>query len=383
MPTQNLTENRVEKATPPAKGQVEVQDSKTPGLALRISQKGTKTYNLNYRLGGKRHRYRIGRHPGTTVEEARHLAREALNAVEHGRHPSDGDKANEPPTFRYLAEKWMEREGQTRKDANDRRRMLAWDALPLLEDKPLNEISRADLAKVVDRIADRGSPVAANRALAHLKRMMAFAVERGLLEVNPAQPLKRVAKEAPRERVLEPSEIQAVWQACGQLGTFGALVKVALLTAQRRGEVGAMRWDELSADGTTWTIPSTKAKNGRSHEVPLPCKAQELVQAQPKRGEFVFTNQQGNQLGNWGRNKARLDKLTGEAVAPWTLHDCRRSAATYLAWLGVSIEVIERLLNHSGGQFGGVAGIYNRYRYSEEIGAALDQWADYLGELVG
>lgn len=153
---------------------------------------------------------------------------------------------------------------------------------------------------------------------------------------------------------------------------------VLLLTAQRRGEVADIRWSEIDFDAATWTIPTSRAKNGATHLVPLSEDALQAIKSVPRlhNCDFVFTTTGRSPISGSGRLKARLDvSVKGEG---WRLHDLRRTAATHMAVLGVQPHVIEAVLNHKTGIISGVAAIYNRYAYSVEKRAALELWAQHL-----
>jgi integrase len=155
-------------------------------------------------------------------------------------------------------------------------------------------------------------------------------------------------------------------------------VKVAILTGQRPGEVAGMRREELHGD--TWILPGERVKNKKSHSVPLPRQALAILEAAPRiSDEFVFSN--GIQpLRGFHHAKAALDKAAG--VTGWTLHDLRRTCASGLAKLEISIAVIEQILNHRGATLAGVTGVYIRHQFEREKREALQRWADHVDRLV-
>jgi integrase len=191
-----------------------------------------------------------------------------------------------------------------------------------------------------------------------------------------------------RDHVITDLELKAIWQAC-QNDDYGCIVRLLILTAQRREEVAAMTVGELDlADpkAARWSIPKERTKNGFPHDVPLSAAALEILSAAPKREgrELLFGSGEGGFQG-WSKAKAALDKRiskTGAKVRPWRLHDIRRTVATRMADLGTLPHVIEAILNHISGHKGGVAGIYNRATYAKEKRQALDTWAAYVAKLT-
>jgi integrase len=191
--------------------------------------------------------------------------------------------------------------------------------------------------------------------------------------------------------VLSDLEIKWLWRAAGDLGEpFGPALRLLLLTGQRRGEVGGIRWDELSDDRSTWTLPSSRTKNGRSHVVPLSPAAQDLIASVRIIGQrYVFTTDGQSHAAGWSRIKVQLDARMAELaraenadVPAWVTHDIRRTVATGLQRLAVRLEVTEAVLNHVSGSRGGIVSVYQRHQYADEKRAALDLWAAHVEKIV-
>jgi integrase len=190
------------------------------------------------------------------------------------------------------------------------------------------------------------------------------------------------------------NEIRRLWQAAGETGTFGALLKMLLLTAQRREKVTTMRWDDV-IDGV-WTIRAEEREKGAPGELKLPQLALEVIAAQPRitGNPYIFagslrgrrpkkgTPKQDLPTGpaafnSFGQRKAELD---GKLDLPhWTLHDLRRTARSLLAEAGVADNVAERVLGHA---LPGVHGTYNRYDYAEEKADALQRLAAKIETII-
>jgi integrase len=233
-----------------------------------------------------------------------------------------------------------------------------------------------------DALVRKGSPHMAARVVSYGSAVYGWAVRRKKLAANPFVGLP-VAKATERERVLEDPEIAAVWRGTGAPGAFNAITRMLLLTGQRRNEIAGMTRNEISPDGTTWTIPKTRTKNGVTRVVPLSTQAQVIIAAQPRSDttSLIFPGARGDNVCNgWGKAKPALDRASG--VTGWVLHDLRRTVATNLQRLGVRLEVTEAVLNHVGGSRAGIVGVYQRHTWTDEKQAALQAWADRLDAII-
>jgi integrase len=207
--------------------------------------------------------------------------------------------------------------------------------------------------------------------------------------------MKPPAKEQARDRALSDAEIRWLWEACEAVGwPFGPLVKLLVLTAQRRDEVAGMERPEIDLAKQNWTMPREKAKNNRAHEVQLSDAVIAVLKAVPRVGDgLVFTMTGTTPVSGFSRVKARIDAAMlaakrdelGEKCEPvpaWTLHDLRRTAATGMARLNFPPHVVDKVLNHVSGTIRGVAAVYNRFEYIDERRAALEAWGRYVTNLV-
>ena len=259
------------------------------------------------------------------------------------------------------------------------------------------EIRRSHIAEMLDRIEDEMGPVMADRCRAYLRKAMSWYAERddqfnltaAFVRVKPrADP-----KERARKRVLSDEEIRAIWPALGQSGTFGAFVKMLLLSAQRRDEVARMTYKEIGEDGI-WTIPADRYKTKRPNHVPLSKAALGVIEAQPKIDgcDYIFASRAGTPFSAFGKSKAKLDKAVlaaiktqvkkGAKVQPlpnWTLHDLRRTAKTLMVRAGVRPDISERVLGHV---IAGVEGTYDRHSYADEKRDALEKLATMIERIL-
>jgi integrase len=425
MPTTKLTQAAVDKLKAPDVGRVEYWDSQLPGFGLRISNSGRKTWVALYRVSGQLVRETIGTSALIpNIADARERARQSMQKAQAGHNPVAEKRergraaavaAEKPPQdFRAIADRYLERYAKKNTKPStwmELRRQLEVDVLPKWGDRPIVSISRQDVAELLDRIADRGSPVQANRTLARLKTLFRWVVDEELISSDPTSRVRKIVKETARDRALTDHEIRLFWAGCDKLGwPFGPMFKLLLLTAQRRDEVGSMEWSEVALDKGLWTIPRQKAKNDRAHEVQLSKLAAEIINESPKisrlkaNGEgsepspYVFTTNGERPVSGFSKAKVRLDghllqllraesKQAGTDPATakiegWILHDLRRTAATGMARLNIVPHVVDRILNHVSGTIRGVAAVYNRHAYLEERGAALESWGRHVESLV-
>ena len=391
---QLLTDVAIRKLASPASGQLEVWDSRLPGFGIRVSSKGTRSFVLLYRYNGRSRRLTLGRYPILSLADARAKAKQALADVAKQTDPGDAKKAARSGRsiegygliFELFASEFIEKYAAPQnKDWRESQRIFARDFIPHWRDRDIREISKADVTKIIDGIVARGSPGAANHALAAIRRLFNWAVERGVIDLSPVQGLKPPAKSIPRDRVLGDNELMRVWQAAEADGyPFGPLVLLLILTGQRRGEVAGMRWCDLDFEARSWILPGELNKSGRTHELPLTDMTIDMIRSLPRLSEiFVFpahSAKSDKPVSGIGKAKARIEHRSG--VENWRLHDLRRTVATGMARLKVPPHVVEKVLNHKTGTFSGVAGVYNRFGYLDEMREALDAWHVYLSKLI-
>jgi integrase len=239
-----------------------------------------------------------------------------------------------------------------------------------LHDRPAAQITRREIAARLLELP----PVAGNRARATLRALCVWAIRRGLVERNPVDGTGKSAERS-RERELSMEELRAIWTAAGD-GDHGAIVKLLMLTGQRRGEVAGMLWSELDLDGALWSLPGSRTKNARPHVVPLSVQAVELLRGVERRPGRDHVFGEGEGYSGWSRSKARLDGRCG--VADWRLHDLRHAWSTHVHELGVAPHVVEAAINHLSGFKAGVAGLYYKAQYMPERTRAMQLWADHL-----
>lgn len=355
-----------------------------PGLILRVSKSGTKTFCLLKRIDQKMQRVTIGRFGVLTLSEARERVRLILYEIETGRFQKRTDvEVQNIPTLKDVIPNYIEKHAKTHnRDWKRKEALLA--KFSDLHSKRIDQIKRADVVRECDKIY-KTAPVSANRALSHLKHLMNWCVDRGMIDASPIVGLKPPTKETPRERALTDDELRTLWIASdGEGYPFGDCMKVLILSGQRRAEVAEMRWSELDLEKRLWTLPSKRAKNGRQHTVPITDAMLTILGKMPRflGSDFVFTTTGKAPVSGFGRLKKRLDKSMPAGTEPWINHDLRRTMSTNMAMLGVPQPVTEALLNHKTGVVSGVAAIYNVYSYADEKREALSNWNEHIKEIT-
>jgi len=369
-------------------------DSDISGFGIRLYPSGKKSFVYYYRKDGTQRLYTIGQYGSITLDQARDLARKRAGEVADGKDPLTAKRARKKKhewtvekAYRDFLEKYAKRFNKHWKET---KRIFEKDVLPDLGKIPIDEVKRQDLVQLLDEIMERDAGIMANRTLAALKRFFGWCVERGLIENSPAVNIKRPARAKSRDRVLSDHEIVEVWRAAEQMSyPFSHLIKFLLLTGQRRGEVASMRWEDFDVKEKLWIIPQELTKSNRRQEVPLSDAALEILDYVLNLGDYVFTSLGIRPFENFSRDKKELDTLINQArakrapkIAPWTIHDLRRTVASGMARLKVAPHVIESVLNHRAGIISGVAAVYNRHDYLDEKREALDVWAAHILELL-
>jgi integrase len=432
-----LTDKRIVAVKPPKAGRSELWDKLEPGLALRVTENDARTWTLKIWVGAPEarkqrrinlgHPRRIDGEPVLTLAQAREKARQVKKLAAEGK-PLTPDDAGQDgvaaDTFGNLVADYLKQlaANERASTVKEARRVLEQHAdLAPWRDRRVATITSDEIRGLRDRIADRGAEIQSNRTLTRLHALFAWALSENRITASPAAGIKKRTKEEERDRVLSDDEIRWFWAGCTELEwPFGPLCKLLALTAQRRDEVGDMRWSEVDLGERRWTLPRHRAKNDQSHIVHLSDAAVDILTglAKPraqidilKTSDLVFSTTGITGVSGFSRAKNRLDAAMVRArrralgqpegdrelrkvlgipdgrappveISPWTLHDLRRTAATGMARLNIPPHVVDRILNHTSGSIRGVARIYNRHAYLEERRAALEAWSRFLISLV-
>jgi len=352
-------------------------DTALVGFAARRQRRHVH-YLLRYRIDGHQRFHSIGRHGSPwTVDQARTEARRLLGLVASKVDPAS-ERVRPTETFGNEIERYLNRKRGSLKPRSmaEIERHLFIQCNPL-HSLPLTSIDRRTIALTLAEIEQASGPIARNRARASLSAFFAYAIREGLAELNPVTGTGMADEGPSRDRVLSKDELACLYAGLADDDPFSDIVRLLVLTGQRRNEIGGLRWSEIDFNRNLIVLKPDRVKNNRQHELPMSTQVRSILERQPRNGEFVW----GRRWTSWSDGKARLDsRLNG--MAPFRLHDLRRSAATHMAELGVLPHIIEATLNHVSGHRAGVAGIYNRARYVDEMWAALQKYSDYIDTLT-
>ena len=380
MPRRALTAAAVDRIKPPAQGQVEHFDKGYPGLALRVSYGGAKSWVFFYRFNGRLRRMTLGTYPALSLAKAREAWRVVREEAAKGRDPAaQRPREVSANDFASVSQEWLKRDQSAKRSYAAVERIVTKELLPHWGTRRVDEIGPRDILDLVDGIADRGKVTMARRVQAYVHRFFKWAKGRHIISVNPAADLPKPGAEVRRDRVLTDNELKSIWLATNQLGwPYGNVVKLLILTGARREEIGQLRWDEVDDD--VIRLKGARTKNGEPHDIPLSAEASAILEAGPRiaGAELVFTI--GDKLTRWPRTKELLDSISG--VKDWRIHDIRRTVATGLQKLGVSLQTIEAVLGHTGGSRSGVIGVYQRHSFDAEKRAALQAWGERVTSLT-
>jgi integrase len=438
VPRSNLTQLGVDQIKPPAEGSVTHWDKTLPGFGVRVSAKGRKTWIATYRVSGKPVMQTLGttiapapnRDRGGTLpdlKDARDAARAAMNKAKSGVHPVEerrnaakaaaAEKAAAEAAakeavegrFEVVVERFL-KEHVARKCspgyAGEVRRIFEHDIMPRWRDRAVRSITKHDVNELLDYKATTrqrprkgttgGAAIQANRTLTRLRTFFGWCAANDLIDADPSAGVLLRGKERSRDRHLSEDEILWFWRGAEAAGwPYGPIFKLLMLTGQREGEVAGMRWTEIDLANKVWVIPRERTKSDRAHVVHLSALARDIIDALPRMtGDLVFPSRVGKPITSFGKPHLRLcaamtaqkQKAIGDdaaEIAPWIVHDLRRTAATVMAErLKVAPHVADKILNHAAREAGTVAAVYNRAAYLDERRAALEALGRYVESLV-
>jgi integrase len=335
------------------------------------------------RYNGQSRKHTLGPYPVIDLATARALGTKALRAVAEDRDPALERQEQRANSVAAVVAEFLAKHGQRNyrpRTFQEAQRLLQQNLVARWGNQPLASITRKQLRDMLDQLVANDTPMLANRVHSIIRKLFGWAVEHEIIAVSPFVGLKAPAEEKSRDRILTDQELHAVWHAAGQLGVYGSLVRLLILTGQRRGEIAGLTWSEIDLGKRLISLPRDRVKNDRAHEVPLSPQAVALIETLPRNSERYALSLRGGLMNGFGKPKAQLDKLCG--FADWTLHDLRRTAASGMARLGVNLPVIEKVLNHVSGSFSGIVAVYQRHDFAQEKRAALEKWAAHVARLV-
>lgn len=410
MPRLKLTDLKLKGLKPAGVGdRYDVMDAVVPGLGVRVTDKGQRTFILLTRFPGSTNptRRSLGEYGKMTLDGARQKARHWHELIGKGIDPAieaqrerDAETLKQDTTFGAVAEEFLKRHVKGQRRGADVERDVRRELIPAWGTKPITEITRRDVVTVVESIADRGAKYSAHNVLGHIRALFNWAINRGTygLETSPCDRLKPAAligEREPRQRVLSDAEIAALWRVTGgdapdnqmlEFYPFGPLYRLLLLTGQRKAEVAEARWREFDLDKRIWTVPAERFKSNSAHLVPLSDGAMTILNVLPRfsGGDYLFSTALGVRpvsgfAGAKERLDSKLEKDLGHAVDPFVIHDLRRTVRTNLSALRVPEPVAELVIGHARK---GLARVYDQHRYVDEMREALDLWDRKVRDIV-
>jgi len=384
-PAGNFTDRWIRERKPPS-GQLDYFETQKTGrsLVLTLNTSGRKSWSVMFYANGKPKRRKLGyfdhhdaQYPELTTKQARQLAADFDVKGELIRTKSG--------SFREVAEAWFNRHASKLRSRSELRRHLDSIILPAWGDVPFCDIRRGEVNALLDKIEDQRGANQADAVLATIRSIMNWQQSRDENYSSPiVKGMRRNKDKQARERILDDEEIREVWKAADELGgAYSAIIKLCLLTGQRKAKVAQMRWEDIE-DGV-WTIATEPREKGNPGKLPLPQVALDLIEAQPSfvGNRYVFGSsrsrkQQFGHFNAWSQGKRDLDRLL-PPMPHWQVHDLRRTARSLMSRIGVQTEIAERVLGHKQP---GIIDVYDRHKYEAEMGKVLLKLAAELNRIL-
>jgi integrase len=411
---ENLTDRFIKSRKPAATGQrVEYGDAIVPGLALRITDRGHKSFVLvtRYPSNPKNPTRRVLGEVGTiTLDEARQKARAWLELIGKGIDPKVEEarqraeaQRRQVNTFAAVAAEFLERHASGLKKSAEAERIVESEFVKRWGPRPVTDIMPEEVATAIRAIVKRGAPYQAHNAFGYIRRLFNWAIgthEFGIRTspVEQLQPKDLIGKRKPRKRTLSDDELRVVWEAAGEMGyPYGPLFRLLILNGQRESQVAHMRWPEVNFNKQLWTVSAEHMKGDRAHEVPLTPLATNLLDSLPRwnGGGFVFSTTNGvKPVNGFSKAKVRLDRIVAELrtkgarketaddadkIPGWVFHDLRRTMRTHLSALPVEDLVRELVIAHAKP---GLHKVYDQHAYQDEKRHCLELWEKRLRSIV-
>lgn len=397
MANRNLTDRFIHACKPAPSGKrLDFADAVVPGLVLRVTDRGHKSFVLRcrYPLNPENPTRRaLGDYGALTLEEARDKARTWLALIGKGIDPKIAEdrlraeaQRRQITTFGAVAADFLDRHAAGFSRPKEARRIVEGEFVKPWASRPATEIMPEEVAAAIRAIVKRGARHQAHNAFSLLRLLFRWAIGTGEygVDVSPTerlQPSKLIGKLEPRDRVLTDDELRRIWEGAGDMGyPYGPLIRLLILTGLREREAANASWSEFNLPRRLWTIPAPRMKGGRAHEVPLANQALDLIQSLPRftAGEFIFSTTGGSKAVNgFSKAKMRIDRLTG--VGNWQFRDLRRTMRTHLSALPVQDLVRELVIAHAKP---GLHRVYDLHAYQDEKRHCLDLWERRLLAIV-
>lgn len=358
-------------------------DASCPGLSMKHTAKGVKSFRFAFRLGKRTGTITLGKYPDMPLRVARDEANKLRGLVAAGVDPRllkkeklEKAELTVAAMIDTFVEKYARPKNKSWKQAEANLRLYL---APTLGTRAIDDVRRADIHAILDKLMVQEKGTTANRALAHIKKYFGWLVDRDLLEHSPADRIKRPFNEKPRDRYLTDNELRAIWRTSEALSApYRAWLRLSILLGQREQETASMTRSQIIDVG--WRLTTKDAKNKREHLVPLSRQAQAIVdQLLNTEGEFLLKSGRvgDSPINGFSKAKERIDKLSG--VSDWKFHDLRAAVISNLGRLKYDRHLVMKIVNHKDS---GVTAGYDRYAYLDEKREALQAWADFLDDIV-
>jgi integrase len=385
-----FTDRSLKAIKPPQRPkQLDYFDESLPGFGLRVSYNGRKSWIALYRCNGVKGRLTLGRFDVVPLAEAREQARDALKAAANGNDPAAQRHRNrEAPTFKQLAERYIEEYAKPKKRTWQKdRRLLDNNLIPTLGRLKAHTVTRADLRAELNKVKNRPAPIEANRTFEVVRRLFNWAIEEEILADNPAFKLPKPADETPRERTLTADELQALWRALDDASpTVRGLFRLMLLSAQRRNEVSRMRWSDLDRREGWWNIPAELTKTKRPYRVPLTPAMLAIIEDIEKLSpdpEWVFPRAEGGgPVPETNVTRPFRKLIKGAGIAHFMPHDLLHTVTSHMTAMGISQFDVGKVRHHTSRDSRTMTSRYDHYAYDREKRRALDVWSARLLDIV-
>ncbi|MGE0055707.1 MAG: tyrosine-type recombinase/integrase [Hyphomicrobium sp.] len=412
-----FTEAGLERLRAPESGRIEYGDSVVPGLMLRVSDTGVKSWSVLYKvkgeggaspktgrpLKGTQRRISIGTYPVIGVKQARETAMDVLQKAFGGTDArvvrNQALATRQSNTFEAVAKRFIEQDAKATIESWSKiERAFELHVYPAWADRTLADIRRRDVHELLDGLIEKGKTGTASDVRKHLSRLFNWAIDREIITENPLSGLKRkdLQYKADAGRALTDDELRAIWRAADRINyPFGPFFKLMILTGQRRNEWAEAKHSEICPTRKVLEVPKARFKGRRDHVVPLSPLAWAIYETMPRwngKDPYVFSTQGGEvPISGFSKAKAYLDelaqeelrKLSGDPEAllgKYRIHDIRVTCESRLADLGFNQDVRDAVLGHAKV---GLQRTYNKHDYADEKRRALDRYAEHILGVVG
>jgi integrase len=373
----------------PAGKRTEVWDDVVQGFGVRVTSRGHKSFVAYARFRGVPSRRIIGEVGKIGLADARAKARLMLEAALKGEDPAADAREARASTFGAAMEHYIAKHVRKQRRAVDTERELRRYLLSKWERRPIEEITKTDVRKLIEEIANRGAERQAHNIFGLCRTFFNWCLETDRVKASPCaglRPKTLIGEKRVRSRVLDDAELRAVWFAAERTPyPMGPFYRLLLLTGARKSEASDAAWSEFDLDKGTWTVPEERFKSGVTHRVPLSRDAIALLADLPRwagEGGPVFSTDGKAPVNGHSKSKARLDRHVTEFLGretDWQIHDLRRTVRTRLAGLGIPDTVAEQIIGHGRK---GLARVYDQHGYEDEMRDALERWAARLRSIV-